>query len=130
MKAALLGEVQKKYAEMHKREVDGINRMELELAQIIRMGREEETKGGEEPAKRERKWAGKVESKFGKAIKESGGASAKEEGAGPESITEGATNSDIDMSEEVYMSPCAKYRPTLSRISTATTQQEVNDQVS
>ena len=80
--------------------------------------------------KRERKWNAKVESKFGKAIKESGGAAAKEDVAGPESMTEGATNSDIDMSEEVYMSPCAKYRPTLSRISTATTQQEVNDQVS
>ena len=130
MKAALLGEVQKKYAEMHKREVDGINRIELELAQLIRMGREEETKGGEEPAKRERKWAAKCESKFGKAIKESGGAASKEEVGGPELMTEGATNSDIDMSEGVYMSPCAKFRPNLSRISTATTQQEVNDQVS
>ena len=123
----------KKYAEMHKREVDGINRMEHELAQLLGMRKEEETKGGEEPVKREKKWSAKVQSKFVKAIKESGGAAIKEEAerAGPESMSEGATNSDVDMTEEVYMSPCAKFKPTsLSRVSTACTQQEVNDQVS
>ncbi len=116
---------------MHKREVDGINRMEHELAQLITMGKEEEeTKGGEETAKREKKWIAKVESKFLKAIKESGGPKNEEEGAGPESMTEGATNSDVDIAEEEIKSPCSKYRPNLSRISTATGQQEINDQVS
>lgn len=134
MKAALRGEVHKKYAEMHKREVDGINRMEHELAQLLGMGKEEETKGCEEPIKREKKWNAKVQSKFVKAIKESGGAAAMKEeaeGGGPDSMSEGATNSDIDMTEEMCMSPCAKFKLTsLSRVSTACTQQEVNDQVS
>jgi hypothetical protein len=125
MKAALLGEVHRKYAEMHKREVDGINRMNQELAQLIQIGKEEETKGGEEPAKREKKWAAKVQSKFVKVVKESGSAAAMKEeaeGAGPESMNESATNSDVDMTEEVLMSPCAKFKPTsLSRVSTACT---------
>jgi hypothetical protein len=48
------------YAEMHKREVEGIIRMNQDLAQLIQIGTEEETKGGEDPVKREKKWAAKV----------------------------------------------------------------------
>ena len=125
MKAALLGEVQKMYAEMHKREVEGIIRMNQDLAQLIQIGTEEETKGGEDPVKREKKWTAKVQSKFVKVVKESGISAAinkEEEGVGPESMNEGATNSDIDMTEKVYMSPCAKCKPSsLSRVSTTGT---------
>lgn len=76
---------------MHRREVEGIVRMEREFAQLIPVAKEEEeeTKVGEESAKRERKWTAKVESKFVKAVKESGGAAAMKkevEGASHDSM--------------------------------------------
>ena len=50
------------------------------------------------------------------------------EEAGPDMITEGATNSDIDLDDEEedsIKSPCSKCRPQLSRITTTSTSMDI-----
>jgi hypothetical protein len=50
---------------------------------------------------------------------------------GVDEMTEGATNSDIDMEEDdLLKSPCQKCKPSLSRVTTTSTLNDHNDQFS